>query len=81
MSSDEIKVIGVNERWYPTPNGLDRKPVTAVLVAGQVGDYACYVGIGTKDDALGIARFGDKISFAEACCHFPFGLEERRYRR
>ena len=77
----EYKVIGVNERWYPTPSGMDRRPVTVVLVEGSVGDYACYVGIGTKDDAQGIAAHGDKITFAEACCHFPFGLEEGKYRR
>lgn len=76
-----MNILSVNERWYPTPNGLDRKPVTVVLVEGSIGDYACYVGIGTKEDAEGIARHGDKISFAEAVCHFPFGLEEAKYRR
>jgi len=76
------EILGINERWYPTPDGLDRKPVTVVLVAGSIGDYTCYVGVGTKADAQGIARNGDKISFAEACCHFPFGigLDKAKYR-
>jgi len=74
------KILSVNERWYPTPNGMDRKPVTVVLVEGNIGDYAAYVGIGTKDDAAGIALHGDKIGFTEATCHFPIGLEKNRYR-
>jgi len=77
---NDAKILGVNERWYPTPNGLDRRPVTVVLVEGSIGDYAAYVGIGTKDDAQGIARHGDKVSFTEATCHFPFGLEREKYR-
>ncbi len=73
-------ILGINERWYPTPSGLDRQPVTVVLVAGAIGDYAAYVGIGTKEDAQGIADHGDKLSFLEATCHFPFGLEKEKYR-
>lgn len=74
-----MTVLSVNERWYPTPDGLDRRPVTAVLVEGAVGDYAVYVGAGTKVDAEGIARHGDKLKFEEACCHF-IGLKRERYR-
>jgi hypothetical protein len=74
------EILNVNERWYPTPSGMERKPVTVVLVAGSIGDYAAYVGIGTKEDAVGISRHGDKLSFSEACCHFPFGLERDKYR-
>lgn len=77
---NDYKILSVNERWYPTPNGLDRRPVTVVLVAGAIGDYAAYVGIGTKDDALGIAAHGDKLSFTEATCHFPVGLSKENYR-
>jgi hypothetical protein len=76
-----MNILSVNERWYPSPDGLDRKPITVVLVAGAIGDYTAYVGAGTKDDAEGIARHGDKLSFTEACCHFPYGLEEAKYRR
>ncbi len=54
----------------------DPPPVRAVLVAGRIGDYACYVGIG---DAEWIKAHGDKIRFEEAKCHFP-GIEKSRYR-
>lgn len=72
---DDAKILGINERWYPTPSGMDRQCVTVVLVAGDIGDYAAYAGIGTKADAQGIARHG-----TEATCHFPFGLEKEKYR-
>ncbi len=76
------KIIGVNERWYPVggSGGMQRAPVTAVLVAGEVGDYACYVGVGDKSHAEDIARWGDKLSFEEARAQFPVGLEKSRYR-
>jgi hypothetical protein len=76
------EILSVNERWYPVggAHGMDRQPVTVVLVAGTIGDYAAYIGIGSKEHAEDIARHGDKISYAEACCHFPIGLERERYR-
>lgn len=56
----------------------DPPPTLAVLVEGDIGDYACYVGHGTP---AWVARFGDKISFDEACCHFPGGqLVREKYR-
>ena len=75
-------ILNVNERWYPVggSNGLERAPVTVVLVAGQIGDYAAYVGCGSKAEADDIARHGDKLSFEEACIHFPYGLEREKYR-
>jgi hypothetical protein len=78
------EIIGTSERWYPVggTNGMERGAVTVVLVAGAIGDYAAYAGCGGKEHAEDIARNGDKISFAEACCHFPGGqLEQARYRR
>lgn len=76
------KIINVNERWYPVggSRGMERAPVTVVLVEGGIGDYAAYVGLGDKSKAEDIAQHGDKISFAEACCHFPWGLDEDKYR-
>lgn len=90
------RIISVDTRHYPMaskhcqrnncehlrdPSGDgwcgDPPPVRAVLVAGDIGDYACYVGIG---DADWVARHGDKISFAEAVCHFPTGLKKELYR-
>jgi hypothetical protein len=75
-------IIGVNERWYPVggSHGMERAPVTVVLVAGSVGDYAAYAGVGGKEHAQDIAANGDKISFTEACCRFPIGLERAKYR-
>lgn len=75
-------ILGVNERWYPVggSRGMERQPVTVVLVAGAIGDYAAYAGVGTKEHAQDIADYGDKLSFAEARIHFPFGLEEDKYR-
>jgi hypothetical protein len=51
-------------------------PTTAVLVGGDIGDYACYVGHGKAE---WVARHGDKICFAEAQVQFP-GLEKENYR-
>jgi hypothetical protein len=77
MSVDP-KIINVNTRTYPNMNDMNEGvTVHAVLVAGDIGDYACYVGSGSPE---WVARFGDKISFKEATCHFPVGLEEGRYR-
>ncbi len=56
----------------------DPLPIRAVLVKGDIGDYACYVGIG---DPEWVAKHGDKISFEEACCHFPYRqLKREKYR-
>lgn len=76
------EIIGINERWYVMAgNPMKRIPVTVVLVAGDVNDYAAYLGSGTKAEADWIAQHGDKISFQEACCHFPGGqLKEEDYR-
>ena len=54
-------------------------PLTVVLVEGDIGDYAAYAGLG--ENAEFIKRYGDKISFEEACCHFPGGqLKKELYR-
>lgn len=75
-------IIGVNERWYPVggSGGMERAAVTVVLAEGDIGDYAAYAGVGGEEHAADIARWGDKISFSEACCHF-YGLEEAKYRK
>lgn len=73
------KILGVNVRYYPSESTPCNPPPTrAVLVAGEIGDYACYVGHGSPD---WVARHGDKISFEGACCHFPGGqLKKELYR-
>ena len=79
-----MSIIGNSERWYmpeSEPNKMDGSKlvcVRTVLVEGDIGDYAAYQGIGGKE-YVGIC--GDKVSFEEACCHFPGGqLERERYR-
>jgi len=76
MSDGEI--LNVNERWYVVggQHGMTRAPVIAVLVAGSIGDYAVYVGLGGKEHAHDIARFGDKLKFEEARAQFPYIVEE-----
>jgi hypothetical protein len=79
-----VNIIGCNERWYmpeSEPNKGDGSKlvcVRTVLVEGDIGDYAAYQGIGGKEY---VADYGDKVSFEEACAHFPGGqLERERYR-
>jgi len=73
------KISGTNRRCYPSElRPYNPTEILAVLVAGEIGDYACYVGEGSPE---WVARFGEKISFSEACCHFPGGqLKKELYR-
>jgi hypothetical protein len=77
-----IKILGVNKRYYPTAgDGVmgfneDPPPVVAVLVAGDIGDYACYVGLG---EPIWVAQHGNKICFQEAVVQFPT-IEKENYR-
>lgn len=76
------KVIGINTRSVPTQESpLFLSPMNVemkvVLVEGAIGDYACYVGIGSTE---WVAAHGDKLRFQEAQCHFPL-IEEEKYRR
>jgi len=72
----EGKILGLNNRCYPDQDSFPGPVIRAVLVAGAIGDYACYVGAGNP---AWIARHGDKLSFIEARCHFPY-IEEEKYR-
>lgn len=74
-------ILGVNVRSYPTEcktwDGCYTS-VAVVLVAGTNDDYAAYAGCGTPE---WVARHGDKVTFDEACIHFPGGqLDRERYR-
>lgn len=93
VKEDRPKILGVNTRYYPTfiwAEGVDHEAnnvcgwsenppgVLTVLVEGDIGDYAAYTGIGSPE---WVAQHGDKISFDEACCHFPGGqLIREKYR-
>lgn len=69
-------VIACNERWFYRDD--DRIVcVYVVLVAGDVGDYAAYMGPWSREWAR---DHGAKLSFAEACIHFPRGLDQSKYR-
>lgn len=92
--SDRPKILGINKRHYPAQASIlghpgfllgdtiidqseNPPPTLCVLVEGDIGDYAAYVGHG---DPEWVARHGNKISFEEACCHFPIGLQKELYR-
>jgi hypothetical protein len=79
-----VRILGVNTRFYPKAGTYmgthdeNPPPTRAVLVEGDIGDYTCYVGHGSAE---WVALHGDKISFEEACCHFPGGqLDRKKYR-
>lgn len=77
--SDQPKILGVNKRYLPQIDHSRNLPLMVVLVAGDIGDYAAYSAL--SEDKFFTARFGDKIRFEEACCHFPGGqLKKELYR-
>lgn len=75
--TDDKKILSINKRMYPDQHHRNIE-ITAVLVAGAIDDYAVYIGIGTPQ---WVAKHGNKISFDEACIHFPCGLEKEKYRK
>lgn len=64
-------IVRATLRTYPSQFGPP-PTILAVLTKGEIQDLAVYVGVGTAE---WVSRNGDKLSFAEACCHFP-GLRE-----
>lgn len=92
MVINGYKILGVSTRYYPMQASVNGKPMFAegvdqtddppktvcVLVEGDIGDYAAYVGHGNPE---WVAAHGDKIRFEEACAHFPGGqLVKEKYR-
>lgn len=74
------KIIGVNKRGLPTEElrGVTDQTLTVVLVEGKIGDYAAYYGVGSNEF---VAQYGNKLSFEEACIHFPGNqLVKEKYR-
>ena len=78
------RILGISTRCYPfqdvlSPYGQSMNPprLKVVLVAGDIGDYAAYAGYGDEEF---VVRLGNKISFEEACCHFPGQLDREKYR-
>ena len=76
---NNFDILGVNKRYYPSRDHSRDIPMTVVLVAGDIGDYAAYAAL--TDDIDFVKKFGDKISFEEACCHFPGGQLRRELYR
>lgn len=86
-----MKILNVNKRNYPVQSqmfGIETEykdstikddgyvEITAVLTEGEIGDFAVYIGEGSPE---WVANFGDKLSWKEATCHFPF-IPEEKYR-
>ena len=69
-------ILGVSSRSYPSQGGSIT--VTVVLVQGSINDYAAYIAATYSENWT--KRHGNKISFQEACVHFPGRLQEGRYR-
>ena len=70
------KIICVENKSYPSENS-GYANISIVLVEGQIGDYATYIGQGSPE---WIAQNGDKLSFNAAKIHFPIGLDKNKYR-
>jgi hypothetical protein len=75
--SEPGEILGINRRTYSGP-GWVPTDIIVVLVSGSVDDYAAYIATG--DDPQWCIAHGNKLSFAEAQCHFPVGLEKKKYR-
>ena len=70
-----MKILNVNKRTYLGESCIDIE-ITAVLTEGAIGDLAAYIGEGSPE---WIAKYGNKLSYKEATCHFP-NIEETKYR-
>ena len=71
-------ILGKSICSYPCIGG--HVDVITVLVQGSINDYAAYSAGGRDTDWA--YRHGGKISFEEACVHFPHSqLTKERYRR
>jgi hypothetical protein len=73
------RILAIEDQlWYPSQDPAQRLryPLIVVLVAGEVGDYAAYIGFG---DPEWVARHGDKLSYERARGHFP-SLKREKYR-
>ena len=75
------KILSSVKLSIPGPgSALRRTDITVILVEGSVNDYAAYIGAG--HDPQWVRKYGDKMTFSEACCFFPsMELQEDRYRK
>ncbi len=74
-----MQILSINHKYYPSQDGQGRLGIidlVVVLVEGGIEDYAAYIGYGNPQ---WVAEYGDKLSFNEACIHFP-GIKKEKYR-
>jgi hypothetical protein len=75
--SDDGDILRVNHRVYPSEH-TEYMTMTSVLVRVERSYYTVYVGEGSAEF---VARVGDRMSYAEAVCHFPSAqLKPEQYR-
>jgi hypothetical protein len=77
----DAKILSTVVLSIPGPESvLRRTDITVILVEGSVNDYAAYIGAGRDPDW--VRKYGNKMTFGEACCFFPsMALQESRYRK
>jgi hypothetical protein len=75
------KILSTVKLCIPGPGSvLRRTDIMVILVEGSVNDYAAYIGAGRDPDW--VRKYGNKMTFGEACCFFPsMALQESRYRK
>jgi hypothetical protein len=75
------KILSSVKLSIPGPEEVSRRTdITAILVRGDVDDYAAYIGAGR--DVEFVRKFGNKMSYAQAASFFPYlDLDEARYRK
>jgi hypothetical protein len=74
-SITDAKILAKVSRYYPHPAQAEI-PTVVVLVAGDIGDYAAYIGHG---EPQWVASWGNKIGFREAKALF-LEIEKEKYR-
>ena len=71
-----MKILKINKRSYPREDSVFYVDITTVLTEGAIGDLTVYIGEGSPE---WIAKYGKKLSYKEAICHFP-DIKESKYR-
>jgi len=70
-------IIGCNLRSMPVEGQIKGIDYKVVLVAGDIKDYAAYIGVGSNEF---VKRHGNKLSLDEANIHFCGALKKEKYR-
>jgi len=77
----DSKILATVTMSVPGPRSpMRRTDITIILVEGQANDFAAYIG--ADRDPQWVRRFGNKMSYQEACNFFPsMALQPERYRK